>query len=262
MHFDIEWSRVHQAFNWLCPILQGFCCMKACNNRDLGVNGHRCRLPTCPSICLLLGVLPTEAALRMKSSHWTGLRKWQGLMKQHLPCCTICPRAFTPWHLHLILIKDFVMSDYQQACKVWLLDATSIRAWTAWHGQQSFKAWLLVRASIKASTTWHGQQAFKESLLKEVSMRAWTTWQGLQAFKSWRLEHDLKRAWTTWHVQQAFKEWVLKHRLMRASTMWHGQSWSASLRSLAFGWHFNEMLDNVAWPAGIQSLTFQARSFQ
>ena len=203
------WTKFHlsRAFSWLCPTLQGLRWMKVCKNKDLRVNEHRCRLPTCPSICQLPCVLPTEPALRMKSSHWTGLLKWQELMKQHLPCCTICPRAFTPWHLHLISSKDFVMLDYRQACKVWLLVSLSIRAWTTWHGQQAFKAWLWEISSIRTWTMCHGQQACKVWLSVISSIRAWTMWHGQQAFKAWLLVRLSIRAWTMWHGQHAFKAW-------------------------------------------------------
>ena len=39
------------------------------HSKDLGVNRHRCQLPTCPSICMLPGVLPRGTVLRMLSSH-------------------------------------------------------------------------------------------------------------------------------------------------------------------------------------------------
>ena len=158
--------------------------MKACNNKDLGVNGHRCRLPTSPSICLLRCVLPSETALRTKSSLWMGLQKWQMWVTKRLPCCTICPRAFAPWHLHMVSIRKFITWDCQQAFKVWFFSGISIRVWTKWHGQQAFKAWLSVGILIRALTTWHGQQAFKAWLLARVSIRALITWHGQQAFKA------------------------------------------------------------------------------
>ena len=99
-------------FSWLCPILQGLCWMKVWNSKDLGVNWPRCRLPTCQSICLLPCVLPTNATSKKKSSRWTELQKWQGLVMKCLPCCTIYPRASANWHLHIALIKDFIMWDY------------------------------------------------------------------------------------------------------------------------------------------------------
>ena len=133
------------------PYFKAFCWMKVWENKDLGVNGHRCQLPTSPSICLLLGVLPSEAALRMKSSLWMGLQKWH--VKKCLPCWATCPRAFAPWHLHMISIRKFITWDYQQAFKVWLLVRISIRAWTTWRGQQAFKVWLLEQTSIKGWTT-------------------------------------------------------------------------------------------------------------
>ena len=91
------WTNFHpsQAFSWLCPILQGLRWMKVWNSKGLGVKGHRCRLPTSPSICWLFGVLPTDIALRMKSSPLMGLHKWQGLPTRHLLCWTTCPTAFT-----------------------------------------------------------------------------------------------------------------------------------------------------------------------
>ena len=140
------WTKfqLSQAYSWLYPILQGLRWMKVWNNKDSGVNGHRCRLPTCRSICVMPCVLLTETALWMKNSPWMGLRKCQGLMRQHLPCCTTYPRAFAPWNSHLVSIGDFIMWGYQRACKHWLWDVTSIRAWTTSRGQEAFKVWLLV----------------------------------------------------------------------------------------------------------------------
>ena len=66
--------------------------------QGLGVNGHRCRLPTSPSICWLPVILPSETALRMKSSHWTGLQKWQGLVTK---ACLAAQFAQEPSHLGL-----------------------------------------------------------------------------------------------------------------------------------------------------------------
>ena len=76
--------------------------------KDFGVSGNRCPLPTCPSICLPPCVLPTDTGLRMKSSHWLGLQKWQGLVRKCVPCCAICPTAFTPWLLIGISIRKFI----------------------------------------------------------------------------------------------------------------------------------------------------------
>ena len=139
-----------------------------------------------------------------------------------LPCCTICPRAFGPWHLHLVSMRDFIMSNYQQACKVWLLVGNSISTSTTWHGQQAFKVWVLVRNSISTSTTWHGQQAFKDWVLVRISIRAWTRWHGHQAFKVWVLVRISIRAWTAWHGQQVFKIWLLVRISIKAWTTWHG----------------------------------------
>ena len=157
--------------------------MKVCNNKDLGVNGHRCRLPTCLSICMLPGVLPTGTALRMKSSHWMGLQKWRMLVTKCLPCCTSCPRAFAPWLLHLVSIR--IAWDCQKAFSIWLLVVCSITAWTRWHGHQDFKAWLSETTSIRTWTKCYGQQAFKVWLLEYVLIRGWTRWCGQQAFKVW-----------------------------------------------------------------------------
>ena len=106
------WTKfqLSQAYSWLYPILQGLRWMKVWNNKDSGVNGHRCRLPTCRSICVMPCVLLTETALWMKNSPWMGLRKCQGLMRQHLPCCTTYPRAFAPWNSHLVSILCEVTS--------------------------------------------------------------------------------------------------------------------------------------------------------
>ena len=272
------WTKFHpnRAFSWLCLILQGLCWMKVCNNKDLGFNGHRCRLPTCLSICMLPGALPTDTGLRMKNSHWAGLPKWQGLVPKRLPCCAICPKAFAPW----LFIRKFITLtwDCQQAFKVWLLKDISIRGWTMWHGQQAFKVWVLMgETSIKSWTTWHGQQAFKVWLLKDISIKSWTTWHGQQAFKVWLLvkfqsepgqcdmasrpskfdfwSHMISiRAWTTWHGQQAFKVWLLVGNLIRAWTTWHGQQ---AFKVWPFKADFNQSLDNVTWPAGLSSLTLQ-----
>ena len=97
---------------------------------------------------------------------------------------TICLKAFAPWHLRLVSIKDFNRCDCHQTYELWILEHISIRAWTTWHGQQAFKVWLLVGASIRVWTTWHGQEACRAWLLEQISIRAWTTWHGQQAFKT------------------------------------------------------------------------------
>ena len=47
------------------------------------------------------------------------------------------------------------------ACKLWLLDATSIRSWTQSHGQPACKLWLLDATSTRIWTMWNGQRPFK-----------------------------------------------------------------------------------------------------
>ena len=115
------------------------------------------------------------------------------------------------------------------------------RAWTAWHGHQAFKVWLLVYASIRTWTLWHGQQVCDVWLLEKISIRAWTTWHGQQACKAWLLEKGSIRAWTMWHGQQVFKVWL----------------WPAGLQRR----YFNQSLDSVTWPAGLQSLTLGYSDF-
>ena len=183
-------------------------------------------------------------------------RNDRGWVTKCLPCCTICQRAFAPWHLHMALISDLLMWDYQPAFKVWLLESDSIRAWTKCHGQQAFNAWLLVRNSIRTWTMWHGQQAFKVWLLVVISIRAWTMWHGQQAFKVWLLEENSIRAWTGSHGQQAFKVWLLVGHFNQSLNK---VSWPAGLQSLTFGYCFNQSLNKVSWPAGLQSLTFGSR---
>ena len=227
-------------------------------------------------------------ALRMKSSHWMGLQKWQGLVTKCLPCCTICPRAFAPWHLHMVSIRDFIMWDYQQAFKVWLLVRISIRAWTTWHGQQAFKVWLLEQNfNQRPGQRDMASRPSKFDFWSAFSIRAWTTWHGQQAFKVWLLKEISIRAWTTWHGQQAFKVWLL---VMVFNQSLDNVTWPAGLQSLTFGqarfqsepgqcdmasrpsmfdfWRIdfnqnldnvswtNQSLDNMTWPAGLQSLTF------
>ena len=70
---------------------------------------------------------------------------------------------------------------------------------------------------------------------------------------------DSIRGWTTWHGQQAFKAWVLVVvwlEYVEFNQSLDNVTWPAGLQSLSFKGDFNQRLDNVTWPAGLQSLTF------
>ena len=115
MHVDIECSRLH-AWSWVVEeyfgqtsiqtrspagvvpqYFKSCAASKSAPTRISEWTRTGVRLPTCQSICLMPCVLLAGAMLRMKSSHWMGLQKWQGLVtNSSLPCYTTCPRAFAP----------------------------------------------------------------------------------------------------------------------------------------------------------------------
>ena len=183
-----------------------------------------------------LALCPRSTALRTKSSHWMGLQKWQWLpcMSQHAClAAAICPRAFAPWHLHL--------SFHQELDNVRLPPGLQSLTFGARFNQSLDNAsW-----PVGLRTLTFGRN-FDQSLDK-------VTWPaGLQSLTfGWRFRSEpgqsdmasrpakpvtfgdefQSEAWIMWHGQQACKVWLLDGR-------------------------FNQNLDNVTWPAGLQSLTF------
>ena len=201
-----------------------------------------------------------------------------------------------------------------------LLVRISIRAWTMWHGQHACKVWLLdsfgenFNQSLD-NVTWPaclqsltfgffwwefqsepGQRDMASMpakfdfwiLLVRISIRAWTTWHGQHACKVWLLDsfgenfnqsldnvtwpaclQSLTFGFFWWEFQSEpgqcdmasmpakFDFWILLVRIsIRAWTMWHGQHACKVWLLDSFGENFNQSLDNVTWPACLQSLTF------
>ena len=131
----------------------------------------------------------------------------------------ICPRAFTPWHLHLTSVSDFIVWDCQQACKVWFLDAASIRSWTMASRPSKFDVWWEFQSGpsefdCDQMSSFEGLLAMsrcpssrrKNLTVRQVSSgRAWTTGHGQQTFEIWRLTQFLWNTCQMWHGQKAFR---------------------------------------------------------
>ena len=246
MHGDIECSRLHawsrvvgrwfwtkfhpsRAFSWLCPILQGLRWMKVWNSKDLGLNGRRCRLPTCPSICMLPGVLPTETVLRMKSSHWLGLQKWR-MFSDEMPAV-----------LHN-LPKSLLTLTFDESFN------QGLRHVRMPPGLQSLTFGDGFDQSLDSVTWPAGLQCltFGDRFNQSLDNVTWPA--SLQSLTFGRnFNHSLDNV--IWPA--GLQSLTFGHRFNQSLD---DVTWPAGLQSLTFGHCFNQRLGNVTWPARLQSL--------
>ena len=176
--------------------------MKVCYIKNLEVNGG---MVSATCINLPAALRCTEAALWMTSSRWMGLEEYQGSMMKNLPCCTICPRAFTPWHLHLISATS--------AC-----ENTRPANFTFWMQLQSEPGQWLIGLSIRALKGWlwpNVKQLWRSAGHVALSKLSSKEPPSLWGFFDASLDNG--------HGQQTFKVWCLTQFLWNTRQVRDGQ---------------------------------------